>query len=40
MKINIEKAVQITGTCLCCNTIQEIQKNWKTIIGKIIPIIV
>ena len=27
MKINIEKAVQITGTCLCCNTIQEIQKK-------------
>ena len=27
MKISIEKAVDITGTCLCCNTIQEIQKE-------------
>lgn len=27
MKINIEKAVDITDTCLCCNTIQEIQKK-------------
>ena len=27
MKINIEKAVNITGTCLCCNTIKEIERR-------------
>ncbi len=27
MKISIEKAVEITDTCLCCNTIKEIQKE-------------
>lgn len=25
--ISIEKAVNLTGSCLCCNTIQEIQKE-------------
>ena len=29
MKINIEKAIQITGTCLCCNTINEIERKLK-----------
>ena len=29
MKINIEKAVKITGTCLCCNTIKEIERRLK-----------
>ena len=29
MKINIEKAVNITGTCLCCNTIKEIERRLK-----------
>lgn len=29
MKINIEKAVKITGTCLCCYTIKEIERRLK-----------
>lgn len=29
MKINIEKAVDITNTCLCCNTIKEIEEKLK-----------
>ena len=29
MKISIEKAVELTDTCLCCNTIQEIQDKLK-----------
>lgn len=28
-KISIEKAVDITGTCLCCNTIKEIEEKLK-----------
>lgn len=29
MKIDIEKAVDITRTCLCCNTIKEIEEKLK-----------
>ena len=29
MKISIEKAIKLTDTCLCCNTIKEIQDKLK-----------
>jgi glutaredoxin len=29
MKISIEKAVELTDTCLCCNTIKEIEEKLK-----------
>ena len=29
MKISIEKAVELTETCLCCNTIKEIEEKLK-----------